>query len=305
MTDFGRELRLWLLAVLLIGGGLVLTRTPDWHAAGEAFLIAGVLAVTVDRYVKLRLREEIAHDVFFAALGVHLPRELKEEILAIGDCKLVRRDLFVTYKLSPHKNTMLVNCETQVAFAMHNLTDQSQPFRHEIAVPDAPSGCVSTPDPITFVKAQMSNGAVRYELTSADIVFDESDHGLSWGKEVRIPPHDSIRFWSTHRQVLPAEFEEPFIFAQPTIGVTVRVDAPREIEHVVIFDHRLGNDVESLPHDTWKIDAAFFANTLFRTVWKHVAVSEVQKPVNIGPRLRITPTAHETMQRTHRENQAG
>ena len=216
-------------------------------------LIAGVLAVTVDRYVKLRLREDIAHDVFFAALGVHLPSELKEEILAIGDCKLVRRDLFVTYKLSAHKNSLLVNCETQVSFSMHNLTDQSQAFTHEIAVPDAPSGCVTTASPITFVKAQMSNGIAPYELSSAQIEFDESDHGLAWKKVVRIPPHDNVRFWSTHHQVLPAEFEEPFIFAQPTIGVTVRVEAPPEIEHGVIFDHRLGNDVEALPHDTWKL----------------------------------------------------
>lgn len=298
-----REQKLWLVSGLLVVIGLLGMQFSQTHAAGEALLISGVLAVTVDRYVKLRLREDIAHDVFFATLGVHLPHELKNEILAIGDCKLVRRDLFVTYKLTPYNDTMLVHCETEASFAMHNLTDQPQEYAQEIAIPYEPSGSVPTEIPITFVKAQMSNGVVPYELTAAEMKFEETAHGIAWKKVVRIPANDSVRFWSTHHQVLPAEFEEPFIFAQPTIGVTVKVQAPPEIQHVVIFDHRLGNEVEALPHNTWKLNAAFFTNTLFRTAWKHVVA--VEQPVDISPRLRITPTQNATVQYGHDQHEAG
>jgi hypothetical protein len=74
----------------------------------------------------------------------------------------------------------------------------------------------------------------------------------------------------------------------------VRVDAVSDIEHVVIFDHRLGGSVEALPHNTWRLEAACFANTLFRTVWKRADRAQMNT-VDIGPRLRITPIAGETV----------
>jgi hypothetical protein len=177
---------------------------------------------------------------------------------------------------------------------MENLTDHAEVFRQEVSISDPPAGCMEPPQPLTYVKAQTQKGAVKYEYRDAEIQFDETEHGRVWRRDITIPARESVNFWTTTHQILPAEFEEPFIFAQPTIGVTVRVDAVSDIEHVVIFDHRLGGSVEALPHNTWRLEAACFANTLFRTVWKRADRAQMNT-VDIGPRLRITPNAGETV----------
>jgi len=282
MDAVPRERRLWLIAIglVVVGIGLAVSGIEALRAPGDAFIIAGVLAVTVDRYVKLRLRDEIAHDVFFAALGVDLPEELKEEILAIGECKLVRRGMDITYKLTPADDLAYLCCETRVEFAMENLTNSAQEFTHSVWVSDAIAGADNPKFPILLVKGALPD--TGYCLQHEKISLTDRDHGREWHRTVHIPGKSTVKFWTTTQQILPAEFEETFILAQPTIGVTVRIDCPPQIHSTVVFHHRLCKEPDPQPHDTWKVDAAFFPNSIIRTCWSRRTVAE--QPVQIGPR---------------------
>lgn len=291
------ERKLWLLATAMVAAGLLISLFGGEHgrAPGDALLIAGLLAVTVDRYVKLRLREDIAHDVFFAALGIHLPDKLKEEILAIGDCRLVRREMQVNYKLTPLTTEPLVLCETEVSFGMENLTHQLQEYTHRVWVGNPPAGVQHPPQSISFVKAQLPRGD-GYEYCGAQILAIEQELGHFWEESVKIPPRATAQFWSTTRQLLPLEYEDTCILTQPTIGVTVRVECPKELEHTVTFGHRLRTATEELPYNTWRLNAAFFPHSPFRVTWRRAAV--IEAPVDITPRLQIRtgqaqPPAHD------------
>lgn len=277
MKNIIPELKLWALAVILVVVGFDLTKRGHlWKPAGEALIIAGALAVTVDRYVKLRLRAEIAEDVFFAALGVHLPIELKEEMLAIREYKLVRRNLRVVYTLSPHEDPGLVNCEIDTAFDMQNFTHRKQEFNHVLSVADAPSGAANVAAPVLSVKGESEPGVIAYEYTDRDIVLTVSVHSRDFAQTIHIPAKKSGRFSSKSQHILPAEWEDPFILAEPTINVVVTIVAPPEISNHVIFDHRFGNDVRPKGNE-WALNEAFLPNTLFRVVWRRESVDSDKK----------------------------
>jgi hypothetical protein len=79
---------LWKIPGPIIGAGLSLVGAaglwwcPD--ALGirfsEAFLIAGILSLTVDLYLKRKLQEDAARDIFHHLLGVNLPADLKDKL---------------------------------------------------------------------------------------------------------------------------------------------------------------------------------------------------------------------------------
>jgi len=286
MPHARRELLLWLFALGLITGGvLIMVYRPAWHAPVDAMIISGILMVSVDKYVKLRLRDDIAHDVFFAALGVHLPNELKDEILAIGECKLVRRKMIVTYKLTPHHDPGFVCAETVTEFEMHNLTHHTQEFEHNVWVGRSPSGVTEPPQPILYLRAQDRRGKIEYELRSHDIQLEQRDHERGWHSCVKIAPGGYARFWSTTVQILPSRFEDIYLLLQPTVGIRVSVECPVDMVPSVSFDHRLEADAACLPLNTWEFSGAFLPYSTFRIAWRALAVGT--GAVDIGPRLQI------------------
>jgi hypothetical protein len=284
-----RELKLWLSCLFLIiaGVSLAMYAGEKWRPPADALIIAGVLALTVDRYVKLRLREEIAHDVFFAALGIDLHPWLKEEVLAVGDYKLVRHEMQLTYKISRSDDDGYISCETETYFEIENLTNRTQPFTNALWLSDPPLGARRPPFPISYVKAKVPKSK-GYEHDAEHIKLTSRDRGILWEGLVTIPAHEKAEFWSTTHQTLPIDYEEPFVVSQPTIGITVRVECPSDMDADVFFFHRLGEKAEKLPHRTWKLNAAVFPYTVFRTVWARSVAAEA--PLDMRPRLRLKAT---------------
>src|SRR4051794_2107939 len=69
-------------AVLSLVGALGIWRCPDslGTSFSEAFLIAGILSLTVDLYLKRKLQEDTARDIFHHLLGINLPGDLKDKL---------------------------------------------------------------------------------------------------------------------------------------------------------------------------------------------------------------------------------
>lgn len=268
MRQLPHEVKLSLYAIAFGAAGVGLIALGGiGKPAGEALIIAAALAVSVDRYVKLKLRDEIARDVFFAALGVHLPAELKREVLALSEYRLARQDFHVTYTITRNENPQLVNCKIDVAFTMHNFTDLPEKFVHQLSVVDAPAGAINLPMPILSVKGEV-NGVVAYALSDHEIRVTKSEYASDWKEPLEIGAKQKAKFSSTTQHVLPIDWEDVFIFAEPTIGVTVAVNAPPEFMTRVIFDHRVGSNVQPDTNGNWVLKEACLPNTLFRTNWK-------------------------------------
>jgi hypothetical protein len=262
------ELTLWLVAVALIGGGVLTHRyaSKDWHPPADALIIAGVLALTVDRYVKLRLREEIARDVFYAALGIYLPTEMKDEILAIGECKLVRKNMVVTCTLTCKEGYVV--CETTSEYQLENLTSRRQPFDHRVWVA-RPIPSLPSPDtPIPQVKAVVASGGYDHKLTKTDLAEEQFRWTWQAPAPVIVPRKSTADFSATTTQFLSFENEDKYEVLVPTIGITVNVSAPPELVPYVAFEHRSASEFCRLSPGSWRLDAAFLPNSFFRVGWK-------------------------------------
>lgn len=84
----------WISWVLALGGGALIFGAPYFvflptkiqHIAadfGIAFVISGVLGLTVERYTRRKFVKELANDVFEAVIGHMLPEELRQEMREI------------------------------------------------------------------------------------------------------------------------------------------------------------------------------------------------------------------------------
>ena len=197
MGRISHDVKLLLYAVAFgVAGAGAIALGGIGKPAGEALIIAAALAVSVDRYVKLKLRDEIARDVFFAALGTHLPAELKREVLALSEYRLARRDLHVTYTIARSENPQLVNCKIDVNFTMHNFTDLPEKFAHQVSVVNAPAGAITLPTPILSVTGQVEGGA-EYDLKGDEIKIEKSDYAADWSNQLEIGAQHKAVFTST------------------------------------------------------------------------------------------------------------
>src|SRR5437870_4022226 len=58
---------------------------------GEALLIAGFIAATVDQYVKRRLLWETSHDISKYLIGYNLPPEIQDQIRELMGTAIIRQ----------------------------------------------------------------------------------------------------------------------------------------------------------------------------------------------------------------------
>lgn len=158
------RLKFWgvLLAVVLIGIALdslpesakLLPKWPllvrlasqPWlmdllNKLGDAAIIAAILAVAVDGYVKQKLVSEVAREAVDFAVGYALPPQVKKHIQHILRMPFVRKNLVFTYEFAaaaagPHSDEYLeVACTTK--YNIVNLTDHDIKFTVRTAVQKA------------------------------------------------------------------------------------------------------------------------------------------------------------------------
>ena len=104
-----KALRFWILIALLFLAGIAFILIPIssmTHSIGHAFLVAAVLAATVDLYLKERLYREVSHDVFQFMIGWELPIAVKDRIRElVTTSSLLRRPVLLATKTHRQPDT--------------------------------------------------------------------------------------------------------------------------------------------------------------------------------------------------------
>jgi hypothetical protein len=94
----------WLLGPLLVlVGGLGIWKCP--HDLGQRFsdalFISGVLSLTVDFYLKRKLQEDAARDIFQHLMGINLPPEMRTKLqLFITENSIYRKNVTISVHVS-------------------------------------------------------------------------------------------------------------------------------------------------------------------------------------------------------------
>jgi hypothetical protein len=99
-----RNFPIWIIAILLVlVGAALLWWSPEVtfrHGLGEAVLIAGVLSLVVDPFLKRDLQREASLDIFHHMLGFDQQPEIKDRLKDLI-CKTVlyRRDFDLVFTI--------------------------------------------------------------------------------------------------------------------------------------------------------------------------------------------------------------
>lgn len=232
------ELGFWGLAVsvLVLGVALIVVRPQEGarRSLGDALIIAAVLAITVDKYLKRRLVRELAHNVFHFLIGYDLPPEARDRIREIvTKSTLIRRDSELNYRIEvvpgdPEK----VRVQLTSTFSLDNITSEELTYRFRTA-----TACSARSGRFVRLWCHSRQSGAVYEYPPPELKMDgPDDEGNYWisGKEVKIPPRNfekDLRFEIGCRYESVSEHRsdtENYEFMYPTLRVRVKIEYPED-----------------------------------------------------------------------------
>jgi hypothetical protein len=130
-----KNLREWpILGIFfLVLGTLGLYRCPATlgQKFSKALIIAGILTITVDPFVKRRLLREASKDIFHHLIGFSLPIEMRDRIKSIVlNTNLYRKDMELTCTFTRVPDG--VRIDFKYKFELINPSSETVPFRQWI-----------------------------------------------------------------------------------------------------------------------------------------------------------------------------
>jgi hypothetical protein len=226
----------WTIALCCIGVLLLYLGEAPWGwldyrpvlarrlapAFGEALVIAGVLALVVDPWLKHKLYKEAVRNVFEHLIGFDHEPELKARIRSIAfDTKIYIRDYDLTCEIAERQDGdgVVIKAIKTVHVVNQGLEDQSFQPGWVFAWPDRASRCKV----IHFIDDVQSK--------IEDLGFAEKDHGYldTLSQPVTIKPRRTGKRYCFRAECTfeaPHDSYHPMYFSHPTIGVSIQVKGP-------------------------------------------------------------------------------
>ena len=210
---------------------------------GKAFLVAAILASSVDIYVKRRLVSDFVRDVSPFIEGLGLPQEFQEEIRFIRNIDVYRKAFEITYTIRPiHESPGYVRVDTFIKFDVVNLSGQTRPFSHRLSS-ETEHQQVGRSE---IIHAGARGCSLEYNLSRQQRNFGSTvtrnTSSVVFQKESLVPPTQpsgaACTYWGNMTSVSKEKDSDVFFFPQPTLRPEVRVDCPEDMEVDVYFGHR-------------------------------------------------------------------
>lgn len=257
-----------LVAGLLFTSGLLLTtfglpRISERFSAamGDALMIASILGLTVDYFLKERVLREVSADVSKYLIGYRLPVEVQDRIRFLLQTQWIRRNFYIRCRLT-EINAERINLEITVSHDIQNITSETLPYQHFIEFEE------HDPERVLEMRCDSNDPRARYRIADGDIQVREKpdDPGVMQvlGRKVRIPPvHESIgrtyTFISRYVVDYPSHYSDAINFSVPTINVILEVECPNSYRITAS-----GADVSG--HNRWEYRRLFLPgeNVTFR-----------------------------------------
>jgi hypothetical protein len=220
----------FLVVGLLIGTGITLLfnnipylNTGFARSLGHAFIIAAILAATVDHYLKERVLREISLDVSKYLVGYRLPEEVQDRIRELMQTKWIRRKFEVRFSFAEARNQR-VKLDVRIAEEIQNITAETLDYQDSIEF--------EKHDPATPLELQYDGDpAAAYHLDKNALTTGRVEKQGSFiycGPRIRIPSvADSLghvhRFRARYEILYPIPHSELITFSRPTIGVSIEI----------------------------------------------------------------------------------
>lgn len=151
----------WLpLEALQPGHEETLSQTAQgiFHGLGEAFVIAAILGVVVDKGAKTTLVEEVIKNVSGHIMGQYLPTELRDPIVSMLESRVMRTNWKIRYDVAPFpQHDDYLKLITTSSYHIENRANDGQqlPVTYDVERSLSPSGDDAV---IEYVRGREING---------------------------------------------------------------------------------------------------------------------------------------------------
>jgi hypothetical protein len=191
-------------------------------ALGEAIIIAGVLTLCVDPFLKFRLLKEAERGIFEHMLGFDHEPELKAKLGDIAfNTKLYRRNLRLTCQIEPSERPHMVRISLQAEHRVINPTIKPEKYTCFYTFE-----AVEKPDSCEFIQII---GNAEPVIESPPFKTVDENYLDARAKEVTIEPEHmgiSHMFIAKCTCLAPEDWFHTLYFGLPTIDTTVSVSGP-------------------------------------------------------------------------------
>ena len=218
----------WTVGVILLAAAAITLLEPEWfyllkteqlRSISDALLVAGILTLLVDPFIKGRLYKEVSAGTFQYLLGFAQPPEIQDAMRKLAfETKVYARDLRMNCTVA-REDERSVRLHTLSSVRIENPTAQNADYEPFLAFEEAERPSV---DHITIVSKDETRrfpGNVKPEIGKPEVLVQRTDR-------IILGPNESITVEYRYSVVLPEAFFHIHYFGTRTIGVTLFVEAP-------------------------------------------------------------------------------
>jgi len=269
-----RRISLVMVTALLLGvtlllvSSLLLQEWPDWkfflNSFGVAFVIAGILGLTIDRL----FRQQLAEDAFKASIGYILPDELKGEMEWIYGSHIICTQHIQRCELYPiDDETCIIHVDIQRKF--RNISRNRSLLKLGVAIDE-------------WFHKTGSSRILSFGYSKASDSWPKEGKGFSITKgecsiiveeqEVSLAPLEETTLWYEIEEVKRTNDVQSWVFQYPTLNPQVTVKAYEGIAINAGFGYRL--PAEQLSVGTYRLTGTLLAGQRMEIRWWEKANSE-------------------------------
>jgi hypothetical protein len=225
VSHYVKKIPTWIMAAVLFSIGLWLKIRTSWSIApqiADALMIASILAVTVDPFLKNKLIDEFAEDVFEHMVGFSHEPEIKHKIREIAfGTHFYQRNYDLRCVVSPNtKGGVSIAASKKLQIINQDLEGHEFKPGWRFAIADNARACRIT---------HLIDGLENPHIETPDFSEKEIGYADGYAKPVKIAPERKgveSRFLAECIFDAPDDYYHPMYFQHPTIGVDITVEAP-------------------------------------------------------------------------------
>ncbi|HEX6503232.1 MAG TPA: hypothetical protein VF011_08280 [Terriglobales bacterium] len=260
------------VAALLFTGGLLLSifglPYVNEHfstSLGDAMMIAAMLGLTVDYFLKERVLREVSGDVSKYLIGYRLPAEVQDRIRWLLQTEWIRRNFHVRCRLTEIDESR-VSLEITISEEIQNITSEPSVYQDFLEFER------HDPTSVIELRCDCEDPKARYRIAGPDLQPKEKpdDPGVMQvqGKKVKIPPvHEAIgrtyNFAVRYVVEYPSQYSESINFSHATINVILEADCP----NTYLFT---ASDADISGHNRWEYRRLFLPGESITFRWRRL-----------------------------------
>jgi hypothetical protein len=253
--------------LLSVGGFLALVDLPLpgpelYKSIGHAFVVAALLASTVDLYFKKVFFKEGLDDISKFLLGYALPPEIQNRIRTLMSMELVRRNYHITITFPPQISGASMPVKVKQSFELDNITESNIWYRHSHIFDQ--SDTISSLE----ISSDSDGDAVNYTGGNVPTETNEGKTIVTW-LLTKIPAQNwskkKIYNYELRFTMKEKHFRDGhnFNFHIPTINLTIDVEPPKGLKIMVLVP-----DPDVVSGNHWEYKRLFTTGESIRVQWE-------------------------------------